>query len=134
MAVLNSDIEDAYRRYIDACNAREFDTLGDFVAHDVVGVRSGLYGYTQALRNLTLSFPDIQWAIEDLVIANTSLAARLTVTGTHRQLFDHIPGTGYAVSVQELAVYHLRGLHISHCWGDLETVLKSALTKNEYPH
>lgn len=128
MGAVERDIEAAYRHYIDACNQRDFHRLEEFVAEDVMGVRAGLTGYTAALQELTAAFPDLTWSIEDLVISQQSLAARLTTSGTHVAHFEQYAGTGRHLTVQELAIYRFRGTKIVRCWGDLEAMLRDALT------
>lgn len=128
MTVTERQIRASYEQYINACNRRDFDKLHEFVADDVVGVRTGLAGYTSALRELTVAFPDLTWSIDDLVVSQQSLAARLTTSGTHLAQFEQYAGTGRHFIVQELAIYRFHDSKIVRCWGDLEAILRDALT------
>lgn len=78
---------DWYRRYLERCNQYRFDTLGEFVAEDVV--------------------------VND---AHQGLAAHFTDTGTHRGDFLGVPATGRAVTTTELAVYHVEHGRIARAW------------------
>jgi predicted ester cyclase len=117
-----------YARYIAACNERRFGDLDEFIATDVEGVRSGVDGYRDGLRDITVAFPDFTWRIEDLIVNGRSMAARLTDTGTHHGEFGGIAPTGLHVQIQELAVYRIDNAgKIVRCWGDLEAALRSEL-------
>ncbi|MGE2767115.1 ester cyclase [Rhodococcus sp. 1.20] len=117
-----------YARYIAACNERRFSDLGEFIATDVEGVRSGFDGYRDGLRDITVAFPDFNWQIEELIVEGLSMAARLTDTGTHHGGFGGIAPTGRHVRIQELAVYTIdNDGKIARCWGDLEAALRSEL-------
>lgn len=117
-----------YARYIAACNERRFGDLDEFIATDVQGVRSGVDGYRDGLRDITIAFPDFNWRIEELIVEDRSMAARLTDTGTHNGEFDGIAATGRNVQIQELAVYRIDDDgKIARCWGDLEAALRSEL-------
>ncbi|OLT35052.1 hypothetical protein BJF84_15875 [Rhodococcus sp. CUA-806] len=132
MASFASDPVGTYTRYIDACNDREFDQLGSFIAADVEGVRSGLDGYRDGLADIVAAFPDFHWRVEQVIVDGSTIAARLTDTGTHRRSFAGIAPVGHVVRVQELAIYRIDGEgKIAQCWGDLEAVLRSALQPNE---
>ncbi len=93
-------LEAFYRRYNAACNAHEFDRLGEFVAADVCvnGERQGLAGYVAGLRAVVARFPDYRWDLRHLLIDGDWLAAHFVDTGTH---------DGRAVSTQELALYRI---------------------------
>lgn len=121
-----------YARYIAACNERRFSDLGEFIATDVEGVRSGFDGYRDGLRDITIAFPDFDWQIEELIVEGLSMAARLTDTGTHHGGFGGIAPTGRHVRIQELAVYRIdNNGKIARCWGDLEAALRSELLTGE---
>ncbi|GAC67246.1 ester cyclase [Gordonia soli] len=124
-----AEIADRYERYIDACNAREFDRLGMFVADDVIAseTATGLDAYVRGLEDVVAGFPDYHWNIEQLVVEDGYIAARLTGTGTHRGEFRQVAATQRTVEVQELAVYRTDAGKIAQCWGDLGAVLRDEL-------
>jgi predicted ester cyclase len=128
MATFVDDPVRTYARYITACNERRFGDLDEFIATNVEGVRSGVDGYRDGLRDITVAFPDFYWRIEDLIVNGRSMAARLTDTGTHHGEFGGIAPTGLHVQIQELAVYRIDNAgKIVRCWGDLEAALRSEL-------
>ena len=128
MAIFADDPRGTYARYITACNERRFGDLDEFITTDVEGVRSGIDGYRDGLRDITVAFPDFSWCMEDLVVEGRLMAARLTDTGTHHGEFDGIAATGRYVQIQELAMYRLDDDgKISRCWGDLAASLRCQL-------
>jgi steroid delta-isomerase-like uncharacterized protein len=107
-----------YRRYLAACNAHEFDRLGEFVAADVQvnGEPKGLDSYVAGLREVVQAFPDYHWDLRDLFVDGDRIAARFIDTGTHRGPAFGVPATGRAVQTQEFAFYRLAGGLIAEVW------------------
>jgi predicted ester cyclase len=107
-----------YRRYMDACNAHEFDRLGEFVAADVRvnGEVQGLESYVAGLREVVRGFPDYHWDLRHLFVDGDRIAAHFIDTGTHRGPAFGVPATGRAVRTQEFAVYHLADGLIAEVW------------------
>jgi steroid delta-isomerase-like uncharacterized protein len=64
-------------------------------------------GYLALLATLRGGFPDIQWALEDIVAEDDKVAARFTMWGTHRRPFFGIPPTGTAIVAQSMAFYRI---------------------------
>jgi len=107
-----------YRQYLDACNAHEFDRLGQFVA---AGVRvndevQGLEAYVAGLREVVRGFPDYHWGLRHLFLDGDRIAAHFIDSGTHRGPAFGIAATGRAVRTQEFAVYHLADGLIAEVW------------------
>jgi steroid delta-isomerase-like uncharacterized protein len=89
----------------------------DYVNHspgspDLPPGRDGVRVVVQALRH---AFPDLHYTIEDLVVSDEAVAARTTLTGTHRGDLFGIPPTGRPVRVSQMTIEHFRsGQIISH--------------------
>jgi steroid delta-isomerase-like uncharacterized protein len=64
-------------------------------------------GYLALLAMLRSGFPDIQWALEDMVAEDDKVAARFTMWGTHRGPFYGVPPTGKAIVAQSMAFYRI---------------------------
>jgi predicted ester cyclase len=107
-----------YLRYLAACNAHEFDRLGDFVDPDVRvnDARQGLTAYVDGLREVVRAFPDYHWDLRHLMIDGDRIAAHFVDTGTHRGAAFGIPATGRSVRTQEFAFYRLGGGRIAEVW------------------
>ena len=86
MKTEREDLLAFYGRYLARCNEHRFDDLGEFVADDVNGPTQGLSRYIAGLRAVVDAFPDYQWQLQNLLVDNPWLAARLYGTGTHTGL------------------------------------------------
>jgi steroid delta-isomerase-like uncharacterized protein len=107
-----------YRRYNACCNAHDFESLGEFVAEDVVvnGEPVGLAGYREGLAAVVAAFPNYQWRINHLIAEGDWLATHFADSGTHRGTFLGVPPTGKAIETQEFAFYRLEGGKIVEVW------------------
>jgi predicted ester cyclase len=92
-----------YLRYLAACNAHDFGSLGRFVADDVRvnGDGTGLAGYVSGLRAVVTAFPDYRWELRELLIDADRIAARFEDSGTHHGAFLGVAATGRPVRLQE---------------------------------
>ncbi len=79
-----AQLEAVYRRYIQRCNERGFDDLGEFVDPDVEvnGKPHGLQAYAEGLASVIELVPDFHWDLRHLLIDGWWLSAHLTDTGT----------------------------------------------------
>src|SRR5262249_14979755 len=74
--------------------------------------RDGVVIVVQALRR---AFPDLHYTIEDLVVGDDAVAARTTVSGTHRGDFFGLPPTGRAIQVSQMTIERFRdGQIVAH--------------------
>lgn len=130
MTLERAELVTRYESYLACCNERRFDELGEFVDEHVSGSRSadGRTAYVDGIRALVSAFPDYRWELQDLVVEGGSLAARLTGQGTHTGPFLGIAPTGRRITTQELVVYRFADGRITHCWGDLDMVVRAMLT------
>ena len=130
MGLARADLVALYESYLACCNEHRFEQLGEFVDERVRGSRSvdGLTAYIDGLKALGSAFPDYHWELQDLVIEEGSMAARLIGQGTHTGPFEGIAPTGRSISTQELVIYRVADGKITHCWGDLTPVVRDALT------
>ena len=68
--------------------------------------RDGVRIVVAALRQ---AFPDLHYAIDEMVEGAETLAVRSTLTGTHRGDFFGIPATGKTVCVKQMTFERFRG-------------------------
>jgi predicted ester cyclase len=124
------DVVAVYERYLSRCNEHRFDELGEFVSDRVggSGAVDGLAGYIDRLKVVCAAFPDYRWELQQLVVEENTIAARLIAQGTHTGPFGGIAPTGRRVSTQELVMYRFADGKIVQCWGDLFPVVRDALT------
>jgi predicted ester cyclase len=126
-----ADLAARYERYLACCNERRFDELSEFVDERVSGSapEDGRAAYVEGVKAVCTGFPDYRWDLQELVVEENTIAARLIGRGTHTGVFDGIAPTGRRITVQELVVYRFVAGRITHCWGDLNPVVRDALTK-----
>ena len=130
MGVERADVVALYERYLARCNEHRFDQLGEFVSEQVSGSGpvDGLAAYIEGVKAVCTAFPDYHWELQELVVEEDPIAARLIGQGTHTGPFSGIAPTGRKVSIQELVMYRIANGKIVHCWGDLFPVVSDALT------
>jgi predicted ester cyclase len=129
MGVERADVVAVYERYLARCNEHRFDDLGEFVSQQVSGSGpvDGLAGYIDGVKAVCTAFPDYHWELQQLVVEEDRIAARLIGQGTHTGAFSGIAPTGRKVTTQELVIYRIADGKIVQCWGDLFPVVRDAL-------
>jgi predicted ester cyclase len=130
MRLDRAEIAALYGRYLACCNEHRFDELGEFVSEQVSGsgAADGLVGYIDRLKTVHTAFPDYRWDLQQLVIEQDTLAARLIGQGTHTGLFGGIAASRRTIRTQELVIYRFADGKIVQCWGDLFPVVRDAVT------
>src|SRR5262249_13955273 len=71
--------------------------------------RAGVRLVVQALRS---AFPDLHYTIEDLVVSDEAVAARTTLTGSHRGDLFGIAPTDRPIRVSQMTIERFRDGHI----------------------
>jgi predicted ester cyclase len=106
------------------------DDLGEFVSEQVSGSGpvDGLTAYIEGIKAVCTAFPDYHWDLQELVVEDDRIAARLIGQGTHTGAFSGIAPTGRRIRTQELVFYRIVDGKIDGCWGDLFPVVRDALT------
>jgi len=67
----------------------------------------GPKGYLMIIAMMRSGFPNIQWAIEDMITENDKVAVRFTMRGTHQGTFFGVPATDRKIVVQAMNFYRL---------------------------
>jgi steroid delta-isomerase-like uncharacterized protein len=74
--------------------------------------RGGVLWVLQAMRT---AFPDLHYAIEDMVIGDDAVAVRTTMSGTHRGDFFGLAPTGRSFRVSQINIERFRdGRIVAH--------------------
>jgi predicted ester cyclase len=130
MGLERADLVAWYERYLASCNERRFDQLGEFVDEKVTGSGSvdGRVAYVERVKAVCTGFRDYHWELQDVVVEDNTIAARLIGRGTHTGIFDGIAPTGRRITIQELVIYRVVDGKIIGCWGDLNPVVRDAVT------
>jgi predicted ester cyclase len=91
------------------------------------GPVDGLAAYIRGVKAVCTAFPDYHWDLQEPVVEEDTIAARLIGQGTHTGPFSGIAPTDRKISTQELVMYRLADSKIVQCWGDLFPVVRDAL-------
>jgi steroid delta-isomerase-like uncharacterized protein len=103
-------------------NERQLDLIEEFFNEDIiqhfVGNPSitGLEALQETIAKSLNTFPDFRLSFEDEVAAGDKVAARWTMTGTHKGELFGIPATGKQVTHSGVTFYRLANAKIAEFW------------------
>jgi steroid delta-isomerase-like uncharacterized protein len=111
-------------RYFDEVwNQGKLDVLDELLAPDYVNHASSLpdaprgpAGVKPIVALMRAAFPDLQYAIEQVVVGDEDVAVRVTMTGTHRGDFFGIPATGKRFTTTQMNIERFRDGKIVEHW------------------
>jgi len=111
-----------YRDYIACLNAQAWHRLGRFVHEDVHynGVRIGLPGYREMLKEDFRAIPDLHFNIGLLISEPPRVAARLNFDCTPSGTLFGLPVNGKRVSFSENVFYEFRDGRIESVWSVID--------------
>ena len=97
----------------DVINQGRLERADDLVALDFVeldplpGQQQGREGLKDVIRGMRAAFPDLHWALDEVVAEGDKVVSRFTWTGTHRATFLGIPSTDRKVTVKGVVIDRL---------------------------
>jgi steroid delta-isomerase-like uncharacterized protein len=119
------------KRLVDAYNQRSLDEFDELLADDIVLVRDGekAHGrdeFKAILSRLQRAFPDIQYRIDDVIVAGDRIVLRWEARGTHRGDYLGVAATGRPVSYGGVTIYELSDNKVARIWvaADLLSLLR----------
>jgi steroid delta-isomerase-like uncharacterized protein len=62
------------------------------------------------------AFPDARFHVDDEVRSGEKVAARITLSGTHRGTWNGVAATGRSIRVTEMFICQLKLQRLSECW------------------
>lgn len=99
-------------KFVEFINTANEELAGDLISEEAIFYAPtnpeplrGTKGYMIILNMMRSSFPDISWKLEEMVAENDSIAARFTMTGTHKGEFFNIPPTGKTFKINVMNFY-----------------------------
>ena len=121
MSSLHEANTDLVRRYLNAFNERDEETLADLLADDVVehGIHRTLRGVDDVLEFLESHFdvfPDYAGSTDAMVAEGDTVAVRYTATGTHSGEYRDVAPTRQTVEWTGMAMYRIEDDHIAEIW------------------
>lgn len=113
--------KDVVRRYLNAFNDRDRETMREVLAEDVVehGVHEELHGPEEVIEYLNMhfkTFPDYSGEAGLVTAEDDVVAVQYTVEGTHTGEYQDIEPTGHTVEWSGLAMYRIADDRIAEIW------------------
>jgi steroid delta-isomerase-like uncharacterized protein len=116
--------ERTIRRYFqEVWNDGRLDVLDELLTADYVNHSSSLpdapagpEGVKPIVAAMRAAFPDLHYTIDELLVAEDGVAARVTVTGTHLGDFFGIPATGRSFTATQMNLERMRAGRIAEHW------------------
>ncbi len=102
----------------DVLNARSLDVADEIVATDLVwnSNKVGLEGFKQNFAAIFSAFPDMHWAIEDIIGERAKVVLRGIIRGTQKGEWLNIPPTGKEVALTAIAIFRCADDKIVEMW------------------
>lgn len=90
-----------------ALNQKRLDLLDDIISEDYTNPQGerGVEAFRKVVKSIITAFPDAQWKVEFILAEGNSVVVKHTLTGTHENLFQNIPGTGKKFANDGWALY-----------------------------
>ena len=110
------------RMYDEVVGQGKLDLIDELVDPDVVeheefpGIPPGREGVKEFFSMFRSAFPDLQFAVEDMVAEGDKVAARITIRGTHKGPFLDIAPTGKQITVDAIDIFRFASGKIVDHW------------------
>jgi steroid delta-isomerase-like uncharacterized protein len=109
------DNKDIVRRlYEEVWNKRRLEVVDELISPShalddpiVSGSQIGPEFYKRRVAELTTSFPDLRFTIEDLFTEKGKVCVSWIISGTHQGEFMDIPATDCKISVEGITIHHI---------------------------
>jgi steroid delta-isomerase-like uncharacterized protein len=102
------------RFYEEVWNKRKLEVVDELISPShalndpiVSGSQTGPKLYKRRVVELTTSFPDLRFTIEDIIAEKGKVVVCWTISGTHKGEFTDIPATGKKVSLEGITIHHI---------------------------
>lgn len=113
--------KELFRRVFDALNERDFDAFAathheDVVLHDHDEEFHGIESAIEHEQRLYEAFPDMEYAMEDILAEDALVASRWRVTGTHSGKFQGIEPTGEEIEIPACGICKVKDGKVTAVW------------------
>jgi steroid delta-isomerase-like uncharacterized protein len=117
------------RFYQEVANANNLDVadelfVDNYVDHDPPSPTEvwprGADGAKTSLEAYRVAFPDMHFAVEDMVAEGDDVAVRYIFSGTHRGTFLGIEGSGTPIRFTGISLFRIVGDRISESWAQFD--------------
>ena len=117
---MSDDPAAVFRRIVEEIiNAGDPDAIDRLVTEDYVdhtGGDSNREGYRETIQAVREVFPDLQMTVHDTIVQGDKVAARFSVTATHRGEFMGIPATDRKVSWEGIGIIRVADGKMAERW------------------
>jgi steroid delta-isomerase-like uncharacterized protein len=103
------------RLYDEVWNKRKLDLVAEIISPShalndpfVSGSQVGPEMYRRRILELTASFPDLRFTLDDLIAEKEKVVAAWVISATHKGDFMNIPATGKKVSMEGITIHYMR--------------------------
>ena len=118
------DTKAVMRRYYDeAWNGRDLSVLDAVLAPEYVnhspfapGLPTGPEGVPIVMTAMWAAFPDLTFAVEDMIAEGDRVVTRAVLRGTHQGEFAGAPATGRTIEVAMISIERVAGGRIVEHW------------------
>ncbi|MDP2469457.1 MAG: ester cyclase [Candidatus Palauibacterales bacterium] len=122
--------KDLVRRFTEATNAADWESLAAIVAEDFTRHSAATAGppvksrdeFIQLQESFLVGFPDQRVTVRRLVAEGDYVAALATYSGTHTGPMGDIPATGRTIESPFLAMFRIEGNRIAELWVEWDNV------------
>lgn len=120
---MSTHIKNIVHRIMDeVMNAGNLSVLDEVTHPDVIDhtmppeMPAGREGVKATLAMYRTAFPDMHFALEDIIVEGDRVATRYIMTGTHQGEFMGIPATGRRISVGGIDIMRFRDRKVAERW------------------
>lgn len=102
--------------YDSILNQQKFEKLETLIAKDYTNAQGakGVEAFKRSILELSRSFPDARWNIEEIIAEGNKVFVKQKFTGTQKEAFQGIAPTHNSVSVAGMAIYEFLDGKIIH--------------------
>lgn len=113
-----TDLRTFYLAYVKAANDRNFTAIRSMVADEVLMNDQPVKGddIIASLRGFVDAVPNFSWHLEDLIVSDDRIAARLLDTGVPEKAWLGLEPTGRQVKYTEFAHYKVKDGKFVEMW------------------
>ena len=105
---LNENKALARRFFEEVWNQKREEAIDEFIAESAAGndpdFGAGREGFREQWRKWHAAFPDLHFAVEDIIAEDDKVLTRWTLTGTHQGEFMDVPASGRHVRVSGMSL------------------------------
>ncbi len=114
----NEEIKQLARRFFqEVWNERREEAIDRYIADSAVGndadFGAGREGFRAQWRKWQAAFPDLHFAVEDVIAEDDKVLTRWTLTGTHLGEFMGVPASGKRIEVGGMSLDIVRDGYIA---------------------